>query len=303
MSIDGKPFIRKLSNGRQRTKTICPFIFETGLSRYALGNLRFFRCRLRGNGRRPNKKRSENVNLSRSAMRVATVVAAASIVAGMAACTDQHDVAAQSRSISVTGQGEASGAPDQAEVSAGVQILADTVIEASRENQAIIEKIMTALEEQGIPEERIQTSNYSIWAEQDYQEPRQNRIAGYRVSNVVTVRIDDVGKIGDVLAAVTNAGANSIHGIQFGVKDTAALERTARQAAMADARVRAESLAELAGVQLGEVLSISTSYSGGPPRPMMARSYEMADAAAPAPGISPGQQSVSVQIHATFAIR
>ena len=219
---------------------------------------------------------------------------------GLAACTDQHNTFAERRSITVTGEGEASGAPDQAEVSAGVQILADTVIEATRENQSIIEKIMEALDEQDIPPEKIQTSNYSIWAEQDYQEPRQNRISGYRVSNVVNVKIDDIDKIGDVLAAVTNAGANSIHGIQFGVEDTKALEQQAREAAMADARARAEALARLAGVELGEVLSISTSYSGGPPRPMMSRSYDMAEAAAPS--ISPGQQSLSVQIHATFAI-
>lgn len=221
---------------------------------------------------------------------------------GLAACTDQQAFV-ESRSISVTGHGDASGPPDQAEVSAGVQILADTVIEATRENQSIIERIMAALEEQGIPEEKIQTSNYSIWAEQNYQDPRrQSRISGYRVSNVVTVKIDDIDKIGDVLAAVTNAGANAIHGIQFGVRDTAALEQKAREAAMADARARAEALASLAGVELGEVVSISTSLGVGPPRPMMARNFEMADMAS-APGISPGQQQIGVQIHATFAIR
>lgn len=219
----------------------------------------------------------------------------------MAACTDQHNTFTQARSITVTGEGEASGEPDQASVSAGVQILAETAIDATRENEAIIEKIMAALDEQGIPPERIQTANYSIWAEQDYQERGQNRIIGYRVSNIVNVKIDDIGKIGDVLAAVINAGANSIHGIQFGVKDTKALEQQAREAAMADARARAESLAQLAGVELGDVLSISTSYAGGPPRPMMSRSYDMAEAAVPS--ISPGQQSLSVQIHATFAIR
>ena len=246
------------------------------------------------------------MNLSQSARRFAVLAATTAIVglaAGLASCTDRSTGLAESRSISVTGHGEASGPPDQAEVSAGVQILADTVIGATRENQSIIERIMAALEEQGIPREKIQTSNYSIWAEQNYQEPRQQtRISGYRVSNVVTVRIDDVEKIGDVLAAVTNAGANTIHGIQFGVRDTAALEQKAREAAMADARARAEALAQLAGVQLGEVMSISTSLSGGPPRPMMARSVEMADMAA-APGISPGQQRLDVQIHATFAIR
>lgn len=234
----------------------------------------------------------------RQAALAATILVAAT---GLAACTDHHGTSGETRSISVTGEGEASGAPDQASISAGVQILAGTVIEATRENESIIAKIMEALDAQGIPAEKIQTSNYSIWAEQNYQEPGQNRISGYRVSNVVNVKIEDIGKIGDVLAAVINAGANSIHGIQFGVRDPKALEQQAREAAMADARARAESLARLAGVELGEVLSISTSYGGGPPRPMMSRSYDMAEAAAPS--ISPGQQSISVQIHTTFAIR
>lgn len=248
------------------------------------------------------------MNPSHSAPRASVVAATATvtimavIAMSLVSCTERHGSLVETRSVSVTGVGEASGVPDQAQVTAGVQILADTVLEATRENQSIVEKIMAALEEQGIPEERIQTSNYSIWAEQEYREPRQNRISGYFVANVVTIRIDEVGKVGDVLAAVTNAGANSIHGIQFGVKDTAALEQEAREAAMADARTRAGALAKLAGVQLGEVLSISTSYGAGPPRPMVARSFEMADAAA-APGISPGQQSVDVQVHVSFAIR
>lgn len=247
-------------------------------------------------------KRSCNVKTSRPIKWPATLNATILLAAmSVAACTDQHNTFTEVRSITVTGEGEASGAPDQASVSAGVQILAETVVEATRENESIIEKIMAALDEQGIDPERIQTSNYSIWAEQNYQEPGQNRITGYRVSNVVNVKIDDIDKIGDVLAAVINAGANSIHGIQFGVKDTKGLEQEARETAMADARARAESLARLAGVQLGEVLSLSTSYGGGPPRPMMSRSYDMAEAAAPS--ISPGQQSFSVQIHATFAIR
>ena len=232
--------------------------------------------------------------------RSATFAATILMAIASAACTDQHNTFTETRSITVTGEGEASGAPDQAAVSAGVQILAATVIEATRENESIVDKIMEALDEQGVPPEKIQTSNYSIWAEQNYQEPGQNRINGYRVSNVVNVKIDDIDKIGDVLAAVIDAGANSIHGIEFGVKDTKALEQQAREAAMADARARAESLARLAGVQLGEVLSISSSYGGGPPRPM-SRSYDMAEVAAPS--ISPGQQSLSVQIHATFAIR
>lgn len=210
------------------------------------------------------------------------------------------------RSISVTGQGEASGKPDLATLDAGVQTFAGTVLEASRENQAVVDRIFSALEEQGIAEKDIQTANYSIWPEQEW--PRgetggKPRITGYRVSNTVHVKVRDIEAVGEVLAAVTDAGANSVNGIQFGVENTDALEAEARRLAMADARARAESLADLAGVGLGDVLTISMSASPGYPRPYAAARMEMADAGAPVPGIALGEQSIAVSLHVTYAIR
>lgn len=211
------------------------------------------------------------------------------------------------RSISVTGQGEASGRPDVAEVNAGVQTFAATVVEASRKNQGVVETIFRALEEHGIEDEDIRTSDYSIWPQQDYnpaQGDRKPRVTGYQVSNMVHVKVRDIDRIGEVLAAVTNAGANSINGIQFGVDDPGALEARARRLAMEDARARAESLAGLAGVELGEVLAISMSSAPGFPIPYArGRVMEMADAGAPVPGIQAGQQGVTVHIDVTWAIR
>lgn len=212
------------------------------------------------------------------------------------------------RSISVTGSGDASGSPDMAEINAGVQTFASTVIEASRENQAVVDRIFAALQEQGIAEKDIQTSSYSIWPQQEWPRgdaaDRKPRITGYQVSNMVHVKVRDIGRIGEVLAAVTNAGANSINGIQFSVEDTAALEEEARRLAMQDARERAESLAALAGVELGEVLTISMSSAPGAPIPVArALAMEAADASAPVPGIAPGEQRVTVNLHVTWAIR
>ncbi len=208
------------------------------------------------------------------------------------------------RSISVTGQGEASGPPDRALIHAGVQTLADTVIESSQQNQAVVEKILQALASEGVVDRDIQTADYSIWPEQRH-DPRgtgEVTITGYRVNNTVRVTVRDIDRLGKILAAVTDAGANSIHGINFSVADTAALEARARQAAMTDARTRAEALAELAGVTLGEVLTISTSPAGGYPIPMMGGRMEMAQAA-PVPGIAAGELSVSVQVHVSYAIQ
>lgn len=207
------------------------------------------------------------------------------------------------RSITVNGQGEAAGPPDRATINAGVQTLAPTVAESARENQAIVERIMKSLAAEGIAAEDIQTADYSIWPEQQH-DPRGSgeiSITGYRVNNTVRVTVKDVERLGKVIAAVTDAGANAIHGIGFGVDDKVALEERARAAAMADARSRAEALAELAGVQLREVLRISTSPGGGYPVPMMGGRMEMAQSAS-VPGISTGQLSVGVDVQVTYAI-
>jgi len=209
-----------------------------------------------------------------------------------------------SRSITVTGQGEAAGPPDRATINAGVQTLAPTVLESAQQNQATIERIMQALREEGIEALDIQTADYSVWPEQQH-DPRGSgevTISGYRVNNTVRITVKNIDRLGQVLAAVTDAGANAIHGIGFSVADTAALEAEARAAAMADAHTRAAALAELAGVELGDVQSISMSAGGNYPTPMMGGRMEMA-MAAPAPGISTGQLSITVQVHISYAIR
>jgi uncharacterized protein YggE len=226
------------------------------------------------------------------------------VVIGLSGLASAQDGAGVARTITVTGQGEAAGPPDRATINAGVQTLAATVIESSNENQAIIQRIMRSLRQEGIENKGIQTADYSIWPQQR-QDPRgsgETTITGYRVNNTVRVTVKDIDRLGNVLAAVTNAGANAIHGISFSVEDTAALEARAREAAMADARTRAEALAELAGVELGRVLTISMSSGGSYPVPMLGARMEMAQAAA-MPDISAGQLSVAVQVQVTYEIK
>ena len=208
-----------------------------------------------------------------------------------------------SRSITVIGQGEAAGPPDRALINAGVQTLAPTVIDATRENQETLERIMQALGEENIEAIDIQTADYSVWPEQQ-PDPRGNgefTITGYRVNNTVRVTVRNIDRLGSVIAAVTSAGANAIHGIGFSVADTAVLEAKARAAAMADARARAEALAELAGVELGDVLGITMAPGGNYPVPMMGGRMDMAMSAS-VPGISSGQLSITVQVQVSYVI-
>jgi len=204
--------------------------------------------------------------------------------------------------ITVVGQGTAYGQPDQATVVVGVETFAATVSEASAQNQTTLDNVMAALTAAGIANEDIQTTNYSLYAEQIYGDKGPEGIAGYHVSNQVNVKIRDISLVGDVLSAVTEAGANAIYGVNFSVADPAALEAEARAQAMQDAAERAASLAELGNVTLGGVTVIS-EVVGQPVTPMgMGGGGYAMEQAASAPGISPGQLSYQVQVQVTYGI-
>jgi len=162
---------------------------------------------------------------------------------------------------------------------------------------------MAALTAAGIADEDIQTTNYSLYAEQIYGDKGPEGIAGYRISNQVNVKIRDISRVGDVLGAVTEAGANAIYGVNFSVADPAALEAEARAQAMEDAAKRAASLAELGNVTLGDVKVIS-EVVGQPVMPLgMGGGGFAMEQAASAPGISPGQLSYQVQVQVTYNIQ
>lgn len=217
------------------------------------------------------------------------------------AAVQAQGTVAGDNSITVVGQGQAFGEPDQAHVMLGVEIFSETIEEATSQNEETIQRIMTALADQGVDRKDIQTVNYGLWAEQIYGDRGPEGIAGYRVTNQINTTIRDISQVGDILSAAIDAGANSIHGVNFSVSDTAALEAEARASAMADARQRAQSLADLAGVELGQIQVIS-EVIGQPAYPFPAMGGAAVMEAA-APSISPGQLSHQVQVQVTFGIK
>ncbi|HNP34235.1 MAG TPA: SIMPL domain-containing protein [Woeseiaceae bacterium] len=225
-------------------------------------------------------------------------------VLGLAGPAAADGDVSERRSITVDGSGFASGTPDQAMFDAGVETMAATVIEASKQNQAAVAQVMQALAAKGIDKKDIQTSNYRIWPERRH-EPGGNSepvITGYRVSNSISVLVRKIDRLGEILGALTDAGSNSIGSIEFLIENNEALQESARAAAMADAKRKADALAKLAGVQLGEVLLISMSSDAGYPMPLASARFEMASAA-PQPSISEGQISAEVRVHVVYAIQ
>jgi uncharacterized protein YggE len=208
---------------------------------------------------------------------------------------------AEQTGIMVMGEGKASGEPDVAMITIGVETRADTAREAADENNEQMADVMAALQGMGIAEEDIRTVDYSIQPEIDW-DAEERRVIGYLVINSVLVKIRQVDQVGDVLDAVTGAGANNIYGIQFAFDDPTSLREQARAAAMADAQSKAQALADLAGVGLGKPRIISESFIEQPPY-YMERVYAPAMEAGGGVPVSTGQLEVTVNVQVTFDIR
>jgi len=207
------------------------------------------------------------------------------------------------RYITVVGQGEVSLKPDIAQVNVGAEAAAETVSEAKAEVDSRMEAILAALEEMGIAEKDIQTSQYNIYYEQEpvfgpaREEPSSAAGGLYRVSNMLNVTIREIERVGEVVDAAVEAGANRMYGVSFTVSETVEWESEAREKAMADARARAEELAGLAEVTLGEVLSVSEVVGSGP---VVMERFALESRGGG--GIVPGELEFGTQIQVSFAI-
>lgn len=227
---------------------------------------------------------------------------ALALLSGPAAVSADTGGGADRRVLTVSGQGEVRGAPNQAMLSAGVVTTARTAASALSDNSRAMNAVFVTLKRAGIADKDMQTSNFSVQPQYatDKNGNTLRDITGYQVSNTVNVRVDDLSKIGPTLDALVSSGANSIGDIAFTIKDPKPLMAQARAAAVADAIGRAQTLARAAGVTLGPITSISENgYSE--PRPM----YRMATmAAAPAPTpIAAGEESVTAGVSITWSIR
>jgi uncharacterized protein YggE len=205
------------------------------------------------------------------------------------------------RTITVVGIGEVTLVPDIARINIGAEARSESVAAAKAEVDRQMAAIVAALQELGIAEKDIQTTNYSIYFEREpvpvvREGPTEEGQGMYRVSNMVQVTVREVEQAGEVLDAVVQAGANQVFGVNFTISDRALWEGQAREKAMADAKARAEDLARLAGAKLGQVLTIS-EVIGSTPVPVMAeRAYGGG-------GIAPGELEMSTQVQVTYAIQ
>ena len=220
---------------------------------------------------------------------------------GSAAASQANN--SQAQGLSVSGEGRASAAPDVAVLGLGVSAKAATVKAANSQAQEALSDLLDSLEDNGVQEKDIQTSQFSIRPEYDYRNNEQI-LTGYRVSHMLQVKVRDIDKAGEVIDDAVDAGGDllQVQSISFTIDDTTALRSEARAEAVADAQTKAEELATLAGVTLGKPTYITESISTPYPQPYYDRGLGYAMEEAAVTEISTGELEVVVSVYMTYTI-
>lgn len=213
---------------------------------------------------------------------------------GVQLSTAAQPVEGTEPTVTVFGEGSVLVKPDVAWLNIGVEMSGPAASETAQENQRKMNQVITSLQGLGIADQDIQTSAYNINPDYSSEQGQPGQVTGYRVTNMVRVTVRNLDQVGQILDALTQAGANNIYGITFGIQDQAVPQAEARAKAVADAQARAEDLAKLSGYQLGGLLSISEDV-GGSPAPL-------ANTTSVAP-IQPGQLELHSQVQVTYALQ
>ena len=207
--------------------------------------------------------------------------------------------------ISVQGEGKVSGKPDVAKLSLGVTSDADTVQSARDKAASALDGIIKALKNDGVADKDIQTQQFNIQPQYDYNNGSQ-RLRGFQVMNILSVTLRDINKTSQAVDDAVRAGGNetTIQGLSFTIDNPEDLKQQAREKAVADAKAKAETLAKTAGVTLGAAMNISET--GFAPPVYYDRSAAAGIAApdtGPSTPIQPGELDVTVSVSITWQIR
>jgi uncharacterized protein len=217
--------------------------------------------------------------------------------------------------ISVSATASEKVSPDLLVIQLHVQTDAKTAKQAVQDNAAVTADLLASLKALGLSDQDIQTTSYSVdqVTETNYTcDPRgyncvyNYRVTGYKVTNSISLQVKDLAKGGDVIDASSSAGTNQtfIDSVGFTLQDETrrTLEKGLLRNAAAEAKAKAQNMAEGSGASLGKLLSVSQSSSYYP-QPLY-RDYAMVAEAGSAPKteLSAGQVEVSVTVGASYQI-
>jgi uncharacterized protein YggE len=214
--------------------------------------------------------------------------------------------------LTVNGDADVSVRPDEATIELGALAQAEQASAAQQRVNEIVAKATEAIVALGVPQDRISTTQITlqpVYSQPDPRprpdgrgvEPAEPRVVGYRAGNVVRVRLNDLSKVGPTIDAGVASGANQLQNLWFGLSDDADARKRALTAASAEARAKAQAIADALDVRL---VSIHEVTEGGVHvlRPQANRMMDMAVAAEVATPVQPGQVTVNASVTLTYRI-
>lgn len=226
-----------------------------------------------------------------------------------AACTSNTDVTLTSpeqTGIVVSGEGIVTVVPDVGTFTAGIEVTQPTVAAAREQAARAADALTAAVRALGVEQRDVRTVSFNIYPQYSSRPTDGGRsaITGYTVNNVVSVKVRKIDDLSKVLDAAVAAGGNAtrVQQIAFEVGEPERYEAEARELAMADAKRRAEQLAEAAGASLGRVRSVSEAIGGGPEVFLRAAAPSGAgalDADTPTP-VSPGETELRLTVSVVY---
>lgn len=204
-------------------------------------------------------------------------------------------------SVVFTGEGKVKIVPDTARIDLGLITEGKESVAVQNENAEKMNKVIAYLRSQGVAAQDIKTSQYNLSPKYDYVKGKTT-LSGYVLSQVLTVTVRDLQKIGDLLDGAVKNGANQVNSVSLFVDKPEELRAKARAEAAANAREKAQASAKIAGFKLGRLIGFTENQAHD--RPIFFESKGMGSAESVlAPQIEPGTQEISVSVTLTYLIR
>ena len=205
--------------------------------------------------------------------------------------------------FTVEGKAEATAVPDSALISFGVTKDAATVQQAKDEVNKITNQITDEIKKLGVEVKDIKTTNYSVNPQYDYTFGKQ-QLRGYTVAADMQVKLKPIDQANKAIDIATKLGATNVSGVQFVLEESQqkALEDKTRKEAINNAKEKAKSLADAAGIRLGRIIDVQENGGGQPPVIYAMKAMDRAEGAPQAPSteLNPGENKISISVTLSY---
>jgi uncharacterized protein YggE len=207
----------------------------------------------------------------------------------------------QPSGITTQGEGVVKAKPDMATIALGVVIDNVKAVTAMEQNTAAVTKMIATIAGFGVDKKDVKTTSFQITSNYAYPVNQKPKLIGYTVTSELEIDVRKLDVAGKLLDELVRDGANRVSSVSFGFTDPRAMLDQAREAAVKDAKRRAEIMAKAAGAKLGALVSLSdtSNYSPTPRRVFMAEANFAKTGDVP---LQAGEQGIKVSVNAMWAV-